>query len=104
MRQRYQLVTNGIYRYIRDPMYTFGWLLGIAQALWNWIVAVAGLASFALLYSQRVGYEEQMMLDQFGEAYRAYMDRTGRVIPRLSGGLVSGSSCLRWPSPEPYSL
>jgi protein-S-isoprenylcysteine O-methyltransferase Ste14 len=27
--------------------------------------------------------EERMMLDRFGEEYRAYMDRTGRVVPRL---------------------
>jgi protein-S-isoprenylcysteine O-methyltransferase Ste14 len=66
-------------------MYAFGWLLGIAQALllWNWVVALAGLASFALLYFLRVPREEQMMLEQFGEEYRAYMNRTGRVIPRL---------------------
>lgn len=86
LRQGHQLITRGIYRNIRHPMYTSGWLLGIAQALllWNWVVAVAGLASFVLLYFLRVPREEQMMLDQFGEAYRAYMNRTGRVIPRLN--------------------
>lgn len=69
---------------IRHPMYTFAWLLGIAQALllWNWIVAVAGLASFALIYFQRVRHEERVMLDQCGEAYRVYMNRTGRIVPR----------------------
>ena len=87
LRQGHKLVTSGIYRYIRHPIYTFGWLLGIAQALllWNWVVALAGLASFALLYFLRVAGEEQMMLDQFGEAYRAYMNRTGRIIPRWAG-------------------
>lgn len=84
LREGHKLVTSGIYRHIRHPMYTFGWLLGIAQVLllWNWIVAVAGLASFALIYFQRVRHEEQMMLDQFGEEYRAYMNRTGRIVPR----------------------
>lgn len=84
LRQGHQLITSGIYRYIRHPMYAFGWLLGIAQALllWNWVVAVGGLASFALLYFQRVRHEERMMLDRFGEAYRAYMNRTGRIVPR----------------------
>jgi protein-S-isoprenylcysteine O-methyltransferase Ste14 len=85
LRQGHQLVTSGIYGRIRHPMYAFGWLLGIAQALllWNWVVAVAGLVSFALIYFQRVSREEQMMLDQFGQEYRAYMNRTGRVIPHL---------------------
>lgn len=52
LRQEHQLVTSGIYRHIRHPIYTFCWLLGIAEALllWNWLVAPAGLASFALLY------------------------------------------------------
>src|SRR5690606_399864 len=87
LRQEHQLITSGIYRYIRCPIYAFGWLLGIAQALLlpNWIVGLSGLASFALFYFLRMPREEQMMLDQFGEAYRAYMGRTGRVIPRLNG-------------------
>ena len=86
LRQGHRLITSGIYRRMRHPMYAFGWLLGIAQALllWNAVVAVAGLATFALLYFLRVAREEEMMLEQFGEEYRAYMSRTGRVIPRLN--------------------
>ena len=86
LRQGHQLVTSGIYQHIRHPIYTFGWLLGIAQALllWNWIVAVAGLASFALIYFLRVPREEQMMLEKFGNDYRAYMRKTGRIIPPLN--------------------
>lgn len=85
LRQGHQLITSGIYRHIRHPMYTFGWLLGIAQSLLlkNWVVAVAGLASFALIYFLRVRNEEQMMLDQFGKEYRAYMRKTGRIIPSI---------------------
>jgi protein-S-isoprenylcysteine O-methyltransferase Ste14 len=88
LREGHQLITSGIYRHIRHPMYAFGWLLGIAQPLLlqNWIAGLSGLVSFALLYFSRVPREEQMMLDQFGEEYRAYMNRTGRVIPRLRSG------------------
>lgn len=84
LRQGHQLITSGIYRHIRHPMYAFGWLFGIAQALLlqNWIVGLSGLVSFALLYFVRVPQEERMMLDQFGEEYRAYMKKTGRIIPR----------------------
>lgn len=79
------LVTQGIFRHIRHPMYAAHWLWGIAQALLlqNWIAGFAMLASFLLLYLLRVQREEQMMLDQFGEQYRLYMNRTGRIIPRL---------------------
>lgn len=84
LREGHQLITSGIYRHIRHPMYAFGWLLATAQILlvWNWIAGWSGLLTFALLYLIRVPHEEQMMVDQFGEQYRTYMNRTGRLIPR----------------------
>lgn len=86
LRQDHQLITGGIYKHIRHPIYAFGWLLGIAQTLLlpNWIVGLSGLTSFASLYFLRVPREERMMLEEFGEVYQAYMQRTGRVIPRLN--------------------
>jgi protein-S-isoprenylcysteine O-methyltransferase Ste14 len=32
----------------------------------------------------RVRIEEAMMMEAFGDEYRAYMRRTGRFLPRLS--------------------
>ena len=92
LRQGHQLITGGIYQHIRHPMYAFGWLMGIAQALLlqNWIAGLSGLASFALLYFSRVPREEHMMLDQFGEQYQAYMDKTGRIVPRSPWHAVAG--------------
>lgn len=85
LRMEHSLITGGIYKRIRHPMYTFGWLLGIAQALLlqNWIAGLSALVSFGLLYFLRVSREEQMMVDQFGQEYRAYMSRTGRIFPRF---------------------
>jgi protein-S-isoprenylcysteine O-methyltransferase Ste14 len=59
--------------------------MGIGQALLlsNWIVGLAGLTGFAILFFMRVGSEERMMLANFGQQYRAYMDRTKRIIPYL---------------------
>ena len=89
LREGHPLITSGIYRHIRHPMYAFGWLLAIAQALLlpNWIAGLSGLVSFAPLYVSRVPREEQMMLDQFGEEYQAYMNRTGRIFPRVKLGI-----------------
>jgi len=66
-------------------MYASIWLWGIAQALvlQNWIAGWASLVLFLPMYVLRVPREEQLMLEQFGEAYRMYMNQTGRVIPRL---------------------
>lgn len=33
-------------------------------------------------YFLRVPQEEAMMIEQFGAAYRAYMERTGRILPK----------------------
>lgn len=79
------LITQGIYAVVRHPMYSSQFLWSIAQALLlqNWIAGVAGVVCFLPLYLIRVPREEQMMLDHFGDAYRDYMARTGRVLPKL---------------------
>ena len=68
-------------------MYASQWLWGMAQALLlqNWIAGWAGVVLFVPLYVFRVVREERMMLEQFEEAYRAYMNRTGRVVSHLEG-------------------
>ena len=85
IREGHTLVTDGVYRSLRHPMYASIWLWGIAQALvlQNWIAGWASLVLFLPMYVLRVPREERMMLEQFGEAYRMYMNQTGRVIPRL---------------------
>jgi protein-S-isoprenylcysteine O-methyltransferase Ste14 len=84
---QHTLVTEGIYRTIRHPMYAsqFVWSLAQALLLPNWIAGLAGLASFLPLYLARVPREERMMLDHFGDDYRAYAAQTGRIVPRLRG-------------------
>lgn len=84
----HRLITQGIYRTIRHPMYASQVLCGIAQILLlqNWIAGPASLAAFLPFYYLRVPQEERMMLDHFGEEYRAYCARTGRILPPLRGG------------------
>ena len=83
--EAHSLVAEGAYRHVRHPMYAAHGLWGIAQALLlqNWIAGLGGLAAFIPVYVLRVPREEQMMLEHFGDEYRSYMNRTGRVIPRL---------------------
>ena len=85
VREGHCLVTGGVFRSIRHPMYAAHWLWAIAQALLlhNWITGPALLVTFLPLYLLRVPREERMLQDRFGEEYRDYMSRTGRVIPRF---------------------
>ena len=84
MREGHTLVTDGVYRSIRHPMYAAILLFDVAQGLMlaNWLAGWSALAAFLLLYVIRAPREEQMMLDGFGDNYRDYMRRTGRLIPR----------------------
>lgn len=85
--EQHTLVTGGVYSHIRHPMYASQVLWSLAQLLLlpNWIAGWAGLVTFLPLYLSRIPNEEQLMLDHFGEAYRAYCARTGRIVPRLRG-------------------
>ena len=83
VRERHRLVTEGVYRRIRHPMYASLFLFSIGQLLVlpNWVAGPAYLVAFGLLYALRVRAEERMMLDTFGADYAAYMERTRRLVP-----------------------
>jgi protein-S-isoprenylcysteine O-methyltransferase Ste14 len=85
LRADHQLVTDGIFKHIRHPMYAAHILWSIANPLMlhNWVAGFAFLAVSTLQYLLRIKAEEQMMLEQFGDQYKAYMETTGRIIPRI---------------------
>ena len=84
VRANHTLVVHGVYRRVRHPMYAAQWLWGIAQVLLihNWVAGFSGLVLSVLLYLLRIPREERMMAEHFGEKYRSYKDRTGRILPR----------------------
>jgi protein-S-isoprenylcysteine O-methyltransferase Ste14 len=83
VREKHELITSGVYRFVRHPMYSAFFLWAVAQFLLlpNWVAGISGLIGFGTLYSFRVGREEQLMLEAFGDQYRAYMARTARIVP-----------------------
>jgi protein-S-isoprenylcysteine O-methyltransferase Ste14 len=85
VRETHSLVTHGLYRYVRHPMYSAFFMWGLAQLflLPNWIAGPAGLIGFAILFGFRVNHEERMMVEAFGDQYRDYMRRTARIVPWL---------------------
>ncbi len=83
IRDDHQLVTDGVFKYVRHPMYAAHilWAIAAALMLHNWIAGYSLLVVFVPQYLSRLNAEEQMMLEHFGEQYESYMQRTGRIIP-----------------------
>ncbi|RPJ23915.1 MAG: isoprenylcysteine carboxylmethyltransferase family protein, partial [Chloroflexi bacterium] len=80
-----ELVTNGPYQFIRHPIYTaFILILGSTLLISaNWLIGLASVGMTLLEVTSRIGFEESLMLEYFGDQYRQYMERTGRLLPRL---------------------
>jgi len=83
LRNEHRLVTTGIYRIIRHPMYSSFFLLALAQIMLvpNWFAGASGLLGVGILYAFRIRQEERMMLERFGADYERYMAHTARLIP-----------------------
>ena len=81
----HKLVTTGPYAHVRHPMYTFFYILAISTALIsaNVCVGLFGIIAWTILYTVRVEEEEDMLLEQFGDEYKEYMERTGRLLPKF---------------------
>ncbi len=80
-----QLCETGPYRYVRHPMYAGAILLsfpGIALLFDSWVLLCWPVLVFPI-WSVLVRKEEKIMSAFFGETYRGYAARTGRLLPRL---------------------
>ena len=85
VREKHQLVTHGIYRHVRHPMYLslLVYSLGQALVLSNLLVGPSYGLAMALVFAFHLGPEERMMLEAFGKDYETYRARTKRLIRGL---------------------
>lgn len=76
------LVTSGVYRYIRHPMYAallyLAWAVFLKDVSWGGLVLVGGVTAFLYLTATR---EEDECLQYFGADYGAYMKTNKRFVP-----------------------
>lgn len=76
------LVSHGLYRYIRHPIYTGDILvlIGLELALNSWFIVLVGLMT-PLILRQAVG--EERLLGRSLPGYEDYCQRTKRFVPFL---------------------
>lgn len=83
-RKEHKLVTHGIYRWVRHPLYSVGTLLilSFASMADNWFIAAMAILAFILL-AIRLPNEEAHLIEKFGDDYREYMKTTGSFLPKF---------------------
>ncbi len=84
-RREHTLVTSGPYHFVRHPFYVAGALAMTANSLAtaNWFLALTGVLAVSLMVI-RTSTEEEHLIRRFGEKYSAYMETTGRFLPRIT--------------------
>jgi protein-S-isoprenylcysteine O-methyltransferase Ste14 len=84
-KENHVLVTHGPYRWIRHPLYAVSTVILVALSLVaanGFMLAMTVLSIFIVAFFV-IPQEEKQLILKFGEAYREYQRRTGRLLPRL---------------------
>jgi protein-S-isoprenylcysteine O-methyltransferase Ste14 len=82
----HELVTTGPYRYVRHPVYGSFTAIAVGVGLVFRSAFMLGVAAVWVAASMWwVSAEEELLAspEGFGDAYRAYAERTGRLVPKL---------------------
>jgi protein-S-isoprenylcysteine O-methyltransferase Ste14 len=85
MMKEQALITSGPYHWIRHPIYT-AFILILGSTLFissNWLIGLCWIGMTTLEVVSRIGFEESVLIEFFGDQYREYMQRTGRLFPKL---------------------
>jgi len=81
-----ELVVQGLYRYVRNPMYLSVSVIVLGEALLmgSKALLIYWAVWFVVVNLFVMGYEEPALLRRFGPAYERYRATVGRWWPRLS--------------------
>ncbi len=81
------LAFNGLYKYVRNPMYLgrFFIVLGYLLLLELWYVGPILAVLYYFYMYNRVRREEKVLVEIFGEPYEAYRRKVNRFLPSWRG-------------------
>jgi protein-S-isoprenylcysteine O-methyltransferase Ste14 len=81
----HKLIKSGIYRIIRHPIYAGGLIsiIGLYLSFHSIVVTLMVSGIYFIVFRQRLLFEEEMLLQEFGEEYKRYMRKTWRLIPYI---------------------
>lgn len=76
------LITSGLFRYSRNPIYVMDVLIatGVALILGSLIAFVAPVICFLVLNFLVIPFEEKRLLASFGSAYQTYLNSVRRWV------------------------
>jgi protein-S-isoprenylcysteine O-methyltransferase Ste14 len=79
-----ELVTTGLYGYVRHPIYALSILLMVCTfvVIPTLLVSMMAVVHIALMLAKSRN-EELFLAERHGDTYRRYRQRTGRFLPRL---------------------
>ena len=83
IKENHQIKKEGFYRLVRHPSYSFALLtfLGLGLFLNNWLSLFIAFVPVFLAFSYRIKVEEQVLIQQFGNEYLEYKQKTKKLIP-----------------------
>ena len=82
-----KLKTDGLYAWVRNPMYSGIWILLTGSAIMScnvWILAVPFI-NWLIMTIVLINTEEKWLDDLYGDEYREYKKRVNRCIPWFPG-------------------
>ena len=77
------MITSGAYRLVRHPIYSGMLIAALGTSLVIGIPGLLILLGFVAMVISRIGVEERLMVQLFGDQYLQYRKRTKMLIPNL---------------------
>ena len=83
--ENHTLVTKGIYKFVRHPLYssTILMIAGFSFIFMNLLVFILNLVIFIPFMIYRAKQEEVLLTKHFGDEYPRYKEKTGMLFPKI---------------------